>query len=135
MLFIPFDDVETMTIQSKKRKRRKEYDEKLVFYPSENSQELAFSVNLRNIAKHYVHDLNVREILNAKADEHLDQQQLTKRRNLYVYKDHLKTKDEKGSSIINTSTLQFFLSSQNLSQKSAKRVKSLYKQVSDVPKP
>ena len=42
-----------------------------VFYPSESSSDLAFSVNLRNIAKHYVHDEKTRNALTAKADEHV----------------------------------------------------------------
>jgi hypothetical protein len=42
-----------------------------VFYPSDSSTDLAFSVNLRNIAKHYVHDERVKNVLTSKADEHL----------------------------------------------------------------
>ena len=66
-------DVGAQLSQSGARNSNKKTAE-LVFYPvdsSSGSSDLAFSVNLRRIAKHYVHDERVRNALTAKADEHL----------------------------------------------------------------
>lgn len=52
-------------------KEQKSKSRNFVFYPSDNLNDLAFSVNLRNIAQHYIHDENVRNVLTAKANEHL----------------------------------------------------------------
>lgn len=52
-------------------KEQKSKSRNFVFYPSDNPNDLAFSVNLRNIAQHYIHDQNVRNVLTAKANEHL----------------------------------------------------------------
>ena len=64
-------DVGTTDSQSEDRKPIQKTAD-FVFYPSESSSDLAFSVNLRNIAKHYVHDEKVRNVLTAKANEHLN---------------------------------------------------------------
>ncbi|XP_028408384.1 uncharacterized protein LOC114530958 isoform X1 [Dendronephthya gigantea] len=63
---------DTKTNQSGGRKANKKPAE-FVFYPSESSSDLAFSVNLRNIAQHYINDESVKNILTAKADEYLNE--------------------------------------------------------------
>ena len=63
-------DVGTQSNQSEYRKPQQK-STGFVFYPSESSSDLAFSVNLRNIAKHYVHDERTKNALRTKADEHV----------------------------------------------------------------
>ena len=76
-----FNDIDKTS--SKLEQRPSQKTEDFVFYPSDNSGDLAFSVNLRNIAKHYIHDEGVRNVLTAKANEHL-----TKRKNGVTTKRH-----------------------------------------------
>ena len=64
-------DVGTTSSQSEDKKPMEKTAD-FVFYPSDSSSDLAFSVNLRNIAKHYIHDEKVRNVLTAKANEHLN---------------------------------------------------------------
>lgn len=59
--------------QSKTGKPFKKSAPKFVFYPvdTDDSEDLAFSVNLRKIASHYTDNEKIKRILTAKADEHL----------------------------------------------------------------
>jgi hypothetical protein len=71
----PCCDVGTTNSQSEDRKTKQKTAE-FVFYPSDSSTDLAFSVNLRKIAKHYVHDERVRNALTAKANEDITRRKI-----------------------------------------------------------
>ena len=82
-------DQSTESNQSRTKNSSKKTNRKLVFYPvdSNEGKDLAFSVNLRKMARHYADSEEMKRVLTAKADEHLKRGEFAKHENVKGGKD------------------------------------------------